>query len=276
MKKTLLYFTLLLSVIFTGCEEAVDIDTDTAPPKLVVDASITWQKGTAGNEQKIKLTTTTNYENTNPPRVSGAVVSIANSVGNTFEFTETPGTGEYICTSFVPEADETYTLTILYNGQTYTATESLKMTPAIDYVTQEVASGVAGEDDRIDVKAYFTDPASTRDYYLFKFQSTTRALPEYGVTDDEFFNGNQIFGLYFNEDQKPGDLVEIKLYGISERYYYYMEKLMNIVGGNGPFGVPAGVLRGNVVNTTNPADYPLGYFNVSEIDTKVYTIIPYE
>lgn len=272
MSKLYIYLMILLSVIFTGCEEAVDIDTDTAPPKLVVDASIAWQKGTAGNEQMIKLTTTANYENTNPPRVSGATVSVKNSANTVFNFTETPNTGEYVCTDFVPEVGETYTLTILYNGQTYTATESLKTTPPIDYVTQEIAAGVGEEEDRIDVKAYFTDSGTTRDYYLFKFQSTTRALPEFGVTDDEFFNGNQIFGLYFNEDQKPGDLVEIKLYGISERYYYYMEKLMNIVGGNGPFGVPAGVLRGNVVNTTNPADYPLGYFNVSEIDTKVYTI----
>lgn len=272
MRKISLYISIFVSVLLIGCEEAVNVDTNTAPPRLVVDASITWQKGTDGSNQKIKLTTTTDYDNLTPPVVSGATVFIKNSSDTAFDFIENPGTGEYICTTFVPVIDEAYTLTIIYNGQTFTASENFESTPPIDFVTQETQAGVGGEEDRIDVKSYFTDPAGSRDYYLFRFQSTIRALPEYGVTDDEFFDGNQVFGLYFNEDQKPGDLLEVKLYGISERYYYYMEKLMNIVGGSGPFSVPAGVLRGNVVNTTLPENYALGYFNLSEIDTRVYTI----
>src|SRR5688572_21282195 len=102
MKNFSIYLILLLSVTFAGCEEVVDVDTDTAPPRLVVDASITWQKGTAGNEQKIKLTTTTNYFNTIPPVVSGATVFITNSSATVFDFIETPSTGEYVCSTFVP------------------------------------------------------------------------------------------------------------------------------------------------------------------------------
>ncbi len=271
-KKLSIYIAIFVSVLLAGCEEAIDVDTNTAPPRLVVDASITWQKGTSGNFQKIKLTTTTAYDNLTPPTVSGATVFIKNSSDTTFDFVESTGTGEYICSTFVPVIDEAYTLTVIYNGQTFTASETFKATPPIDFVAQETQAGVGGEEDRIDVKTYFTDPAGSRNFYLFRFQSTIRALPEYGVTDDEFFQGNQVFGLYFNEDQKPGDVLEVKLYGISERYYYYMEKLMNIVGGNGPFSVPAGVLRGNVVNTTQPENYALGYFNLSEIDSRLYTI----
>lgn len=272
MKKFSIYLTILLSIALAGCEEAVSVDMDTAPPRLVVDASINWEKGTDGSQQMIKLTTTTDYYNTNPPVVSGATVSVRNSSDTTFEFTETPGTGQYVCTSFVPVIDETYTLTIIYNGQTLTATETLKGVVPIDYITQEIAPGIGEEEDVIDIKPYFTDLGNTNDFYMVRVQSSISAIPEYSVTDDEFFQGNQIFWLYNNEHTKPGDLIDVKLYGISQRYFFYWEKLQNIVGNNGPFGTPPGSLRGNIVNTTNPSEFILGYFNLSEVDTKVYVV----
>lgn len=266
---------IVLSVTFTGCEEVVDVDTDTAAPRLVVDASITWQKGTAGNEQTIKLTTTTNYFNVTPPVVSGATVFITNSSATVFDFIETPNTGQYVCSTFIPQMGETYTLTVIHNGRTITATETMMPAPYIDYITQETIAGIENEEDQIQVKTYFTDSAATADYYLVRYQSSVTAIPEYIAIDDEFFNGNQVFGIYLNEDLKPDGLLGVRIYGISERYFHYMEKLINIAGGGGPFSTPGGVLRGNLINTTNPDDYILGYFNVSEIDSQVYTVGPY-
>lgn len=272
MKKLFIYAAILLGICLTGCEDPIHVDTETAPPRLVVDALIAWEKGTAGNEQKIKLTTTTNYYNTNPPAVSGATVFITNSASTVFDFIETPGTGEYVCSTFVPQIDETYTLTVIHDGQTITATETLKGVPVIDYIAQELTPGIGGEEDVIDVKPYFTDPGNTTDFYMFRFKSNITAIPEYSVSDDEFFQGNQIFWLYSNEDTKPGDVIDIKLYGISQRYFAYWEKLSNIVTSNGPFNTPPGTLRGNLVNTTNPGNYVLGYFNLSETDTEVYVV----
>lgn len=272
MKKIYLILTLLLFFGLAGCEETVNVDLDTAPPRLVVDASIMWEKGTDGSDQKIKLTTTTDYYNNHPPVVSGATVYVKNSANVTFNFTETGNTGEYTTESFVPEIGETYTLTVIYNGQTITATETLKAVSPIDYVAQELSPGIGEEEDVIDIKPYFTDPGNSTDFYMFRFQSNLDAFSEFSVSDDEFFQGNQIFWLYQNSDLKPGDVVLIRLYGISQRYFNYMEKLANIVGGNGPFGTPPGVLRGNLVNNTNPDDYVLGYFNLSEVDTEIYNV----
>ena len=38
---------------FTSCEDVINVDLETSNPKLVIDASIKWQKGTTGNEQTI-------------------------------------------------------------------------------------------------------------------------------------------------------------------------------------------------------------------------------
>src|SRR6476620_999796 len=100
--KNLKYFTLLFIAIFaTGCEDVVDVDLDTAAPRLVIDASIDWVKGTDGTVQKVKLTTTTGFYDTVIPVVSGATVSISNSSNVIFDFIETPGTGEYVCNNFI-------------------------------------------------------------------------------------------------------------------------------------------------------------------------------
>lgn len=272
MKKIFLYTTVIFAVFLSGCEKVIDVDLNTAAPRLVVDAAIVWPKGTAGNEQKIKLTMTTSFYNELPPTVSGATVFIKNSEGFTYDFLETPNTGEYVCSTFVPILDETYVLTVNYNGQTLTATEILKPVTSIDYVVQEVTPGIGEEEDQIEVKTFFTDPGNSNDFYMFRFQASIMAVPEFGVSDDEFFQGNQIFGIYQNENLKPGDILGIRLYGISAQYYNYMSKLLNAIGGNGPFSTTPGTLRGNIVNTTNPDDFALGYFSLSETDSALYTV----
>ena len=53
-----------------------------------------------------------------------------------------------------------------------------------------------------------------------------------------------------------------------------MNKLLNIAGGGGgnPFATPPATLRGNIVNQTNEANFPLGYFSLGEVDTAIYTV----
>jgi hypothetical protein len=43
-------------------------------------------------------------------------------------------------------------------------------------------------------------------------------------------------------------------------------------GGGGPFETQPATVRGNMINQTNPDNFPLGYFRISEISTIVYTV----
>ena len=274
MKKyhIILISALLLSAFFVSCEDVIDVDLDNAAPRLVVDASIQWPKGTAGNLQKIKLTTSTGYFDSNIPTVSGATVYIKNSSGTTFDFLETtPGTGEYVCSTFVPVVDELYTLTVIANGQTLTASETLKATPPIDKIEQDTKPGFEGE-DVIEVRTYFTDSALTDDFYMVRYKSSRLAIPQFDITDDEFFQGNQVFGLYRDDELKAGDVLEISLSRISERYNNYMTILTEMANGGGPFSAPPAALRGNIINTASPDNYVFGYFTLSGTNSATYTI----
>ena len=274
--KNIFYITaLFFSLFLTSCEEVIDVDLDTAAPRLVIDASINWEKGTLGNEQKIKLTTTTGYYNPTIPVVGGATVFITNSTGTQFTFAETPGTGEYVCTNFFPEVGETYVLTVINDGQTYKATETLYPASEIDTIAQDNEGGFLNED--VEIRFFFQDNPLVDNFYLIRFDSNHIPYPDYDVLDDEFFQGNQMFGIFSDEDLVPGDVVGIKLYGISERYYNYMEILISMAeggSGGGPFQTPPVSLRGNIVNQNNEANYPLGYFRLGEVSKFDYTVQP--
>ena len=263
---------ILAATFFNSCTDVVDIPLNTDNPRLVIDASINWQKGTTGNNQSIKLSTTTDYYTNVIPAVSGATVFIKNSSNVVFNFVETPNTGVYLCGNFVPVVNETYTLTIVSKGQTYTSTETLKSVAAITSVSQEIQTGLGA--DFLKIKTTFDDPANAENYYLYKYKFTKNLKPEYSVDDDLFFQGNTFFSLVLEEDTKPGETVEIIHYGISKSYYNYMTILLSVAGssGGGPFQSPPATVKGNIKNQTNFDNYPLGYFRVSESDVKNYTI----
>ncbi|MFV8325238.1 DUF4249 domain-containing protein [Flavobacterium sp. ZS1P14] len=267
-----LIIVLLTAVFFNSCTDVVDIPLNTERPRLVIDASINWQKGTTGNNQTVKLTTTTDFYTNVIPVVSGATVFIKNSSNVRFNFIETPNTGVYICGNFAPVLNETYTLTVINNGQTYTATETLKSVAAITSTTQETQAGLGK--DLLQLKTSFNDPADADNYYLYKYKFTKNLKPEYSLDDDLFFQGNTFFSLVLEEDTKPGDQVEITHYGISKAYFNYMNILLKVAGSSdgGPFQSPPAAVKGNIKNQTNFDNYPMGYFRLCETDVKNYTI----
>lgn len=270
--KISLLIAILTTIFLNSCQDVVDIPLNTDKPRLVIEASINWKKGTTGNNQSIKLSMTTDFYTNVIPAVSGATVFIKNSSNVIFNFIETPNTGVYFCSTFVPVINETYTLTVINNGQTYTSTESLKPVAAITSVTQEIQEGLGN--DLLEIKTFFNDPADADNYYLYKYKFTKNLKPEYSLDDDLFFQGNTFFSLVLEEDTKPGDQVEVTHYGISKAYFNYMTILLSVAGTSegGPFQSPPVKVKGNIKNETDFDNYPLGYFRLSEADVTNYTI----
>lgn len=272
MKTAIKFLTLTIALFLVGCEEVIHVNLDTAPPRLVIDASIDWVKNTSGNEQKIKLSTTTGYYSPEFPTVSGATILVSNSTNVIFNFVENAGTGEYFCTNFQPVIGETYYLTITLNGETYTATETLMDVPNMEpTIVQNDKGGFGG--DEVEILTYFQDNAAEQNYYLYNHTSSRVAFPQYQVENDKNDNGNRMTMYYANKDLKPGDVLTIKLYGLSRRYSEYFKKLLTASGNDdGPFATTPTKVRGNIINQTDSKNFAFGYFRLSEVDTKNYTI----
>lgn len=267
--KKFYYIFGVLSLLFFSCEDVVQVDLDSAEPRLVVEASINWQKGEDGSFQKIRLTTTAGYYDQQVPTVSDAIVTVTSEDGVVFEFIE-ENPGNYFCYDFVPEIGKSYELMISINGEVYTATEKLYEVPEIQYVQQN--NDIGFSDDIIEIKYFFQDNPDQVNYYLDSFNSDSFLTAEYGISSDDLFQGNMMYGIFLSDEIKTGDNLEIKLYGISSSYYNYMKVLFNSSDAGGPFPIPVGTVRGNLVNQTNPDNYALGYFRLSEVDQITYII----
>ena len=274
MKKLIIYFVLFFtSVLFSSCEDVIDVDLNNAEPKLVIDGIIKWQKGTTGAEQVIKLSLTNDFFTNDILAANGASVTITNSLNETFIFLEDGVTGNYICNNFNPVIGETYSLVVVYNGELYSATNTFIAGPPILNVQQEIAQGFGGEDE-IEVKYFFQDNGSEDNYYLLGVKNPNKQIPEFGVVSDEFFQGNLMFGFYGSSETESGITLKLSVQGITFGYYNYMNILTTIAGsGTGnPFATPPATLRGNIINQTNSDNFPLGYFHLSEIDEIDYLV----
>ena len=254
-----------IGLFFTGCSKVIDVKLNTAAPKLVIDASIDWEKNTPGNEQKIIISTTTGYYNEEFPSVSGAVVSVANSAGTVFPFTEGAKPGEYVCTNFVPVVGDTYTLTVTLNGVSYSAIETFTATPEIEGpVIQNDKGGMTG--DELEVEFSFQDDGSTNNYYVVGVRSTRIAYPEFNLESDENYQGKKMTQYYSHEDLEKGDSLNIRLYAVSRRFYEYFRKVLTASGDDsGPFPTTPTAARGNIINQADADNPPLGYFRLSEV-----------
>jgi len=269
MRKTLF---ILFSISFFTCEDIIDIELNTSEPKLVIEASINWVKNTPGNEQNIKLSLSGAYFDVTTTPANNAQVSIFDSNNNEFVFIEDGNTGIYSNNNFIPELNGVFSLNINYKGEIYSATETLMSVASIDFVEQKNNGGFSGEETEL--KAYYTDPIDEENYYFFQFSNNLNLIPVLEVYDDEFNNGNQIFGFYTEEDLMSGDEVTIKNHGISQTFFEFMTILLlqNSEEGGGTFESIPATVRGNCINVSNPDNFPFGYFRLSEVDEVIYVV----
>ena len=263
------YLILLLGFSLLGCEDVIDVDLPTGEDKIVIDAEILWQKGGDGSIQTIKISRMAAYYDPSVPKVSGAEVYISNSTGTQFIFSESEEAGFYVCSNFVPQLNETYTLSVRVDDQEYTAVETMMPVSKIERVEQKLVDDFGTEE--MEVAFYFNDPANETNFYLGAFNSGVLTYPEYDLEDDEFSNGNEIRTSFSHEDLKPGATVEISLKGVSERFYNYMSLILDATDPD-PFSSPAAGIKGNITNTNATGSAALGYFRLCESDHISYLI----
>ncbi|VXC20752.1 DUF4249 family protein [Maribacter litoralis] len=278
MKNYIKLLLALFTVSLTGCEDVIDVDVQTDTLRLVVEASLDWEKGTTGNEQLITLRTSTPFFETESTNVTGAEVSVTNNAtGEVFLFTD-QNNGTYTTSTFEPQLEATYTLEILYDGERYIAEDTMNPVPDITDIYQDTEDGF--DDETIELHIVFTDFEEEGDNYLFKFERPQDLLPTLETGDDEFINGNEVDWWYEIDDDEdeeikpllPGDVVNISMHGISRSYFNYIDIVIDQMGGVGIFEATPVDVKGNCINTTNPDNYAHGYFRVTQTNKVTYTV----
>ncbi len=266
--KKILILPILILFILASCEKVVDIDLPSTAPKLIIDASfeVMFNKNPIIANTTVKLRLSADYFEENIPVVTNASVFITNLAnGNVIDFSDTDLDGDYEpTTSFIPEDNSVYELTVIYENETYVGRATKIKSTTLTNVTQGESTLFSGNETELELN--FIDDGNQDNYYLFDFTKNN-----FFTLEDRFFNGsNYNFSFFYLEDEieLPSN-VTVKMSGISKEYFTYFRILVRQSGqgGGGPFQPVPTSLLGNIVNTTNDANFPLGYFHISETDT---------
>ena len=267
MKKIYIY-TILTVLLFSNCEKVVDIDVPTIEPKLIIDASfeVLFNESPVTANVAVKLKLSTDYFDDTIPTVSDAIVFLTNTADNAvINFSDVNLNGNFTpIINFIPKDAIAYELTVIYKNEIYKGNATKVKSTKIDSAIQGDETLFSGKE--IEVKVAFKDNVDNENYYLFNFTNNL-FLP----LEDRFFNGtNYNFSFFYQEEEiEVPTNVTVTMSGITRDYFTYFRILQNQSGtsGGGPFQSVPSSLLGNVINTTNEDNFPLGYFHISETDT---------
>ena len=272
---------LLLFVLASSCEDPIDIDIPDGQERLVVEGWITDQPG----PYEIKLSVTNNFNDTAPnPKVPNATVSVIDSKGSVFLFTE-QAAGVYMSsTDWRGEVGLSYTCLIdLENGmKVVSSAEPLNAVPDFDSLFYKevfppnIIDGIIQEE--FFIGSTIQDPINVENYYRWRITRNRDPLIDVEsivIFSDRFVNGNdfqlEVPQILFSRL----DTVIVRQEGISEKAFDYYDLLIAQATTLGQSsGTAPAVLRGNMFSESNPNEIILGYFGAAAIVSEAIIIAP--
>ncbi len=291
------FFFVLIIAIVVSCEDVIEVDTPSEPPRLIVDAVFRVDITEEFIPVEVKVTETDNFFGEVPVTSLEniiIIITLIDSLGFESSGVKTlaesePGTGVYIPdpnfssdqrirTSAV-EGDLRYDLIIYHKGRKYIA--QTKYVPAVPIENIVQGTGTLFGDDDTEVVITINDDPSRDDFYIFDFD-----FDEYLVTEDEFYQGQEFeFSYFYDRKFEQGKEIEISILGADETFYNYMNQLIEQTEDlQGPFQTPVATVRGNVFDITGldnvnifdnaerPQVFPLGYFAIVQEFKSTITI----
>jgi len=276
MKRIFLF--IITIILGYSCETDVtdDITLNGAAPRIVIEGGIERNTNNPVTEQRIRLTSTIGFlDDGDPNPVTNAQVTV-NDGATDFQFTHTAD-GFYTNNTITAALNTTYTITVIWNGETYVGSDTLNEVAPFDDVYSEFEEETLITDAGYFVKFDSTDPVNEENFYYYKaFRNGEFIIvPDPGnsttlVESDEFFDGQQRIGVNPNEEvaYEIGDSAIVQQLGISEAYYDFLFQLFEQTGNQVPIvgNPPPASIRSNVINTTTPGNRMLGFFYAVDIE----------
>ena len=245
MKNIFKLFTLLL--LFTSCEKEIDLNLDDKSGVLVVDGNVTDQAG----PYYVQLTKSVPFTQANTyPAVTDATVTISDQTGKQDQLVY-DANGRYKTTTLIGTPGNVYTLKIVVDGKTYTASSRLPKVVPLDSLTQD--SIKFGSEVRYAIRPMYTDPMDLGNNYRFIISVNGKSNKAYNLISDNINNGKvnqRAFPIINDEDIEPelkkGDVITVEMHGLDLPIYTYYNALAEITGRGGvtPANPPSNISGG--------------------------------
>lgn len=291
--KTILF--LCASAMMLGCEEVIYPDLQEAAPVLVIDA---WVNDLPKTQTIIITRSQPYFDAVTPPGVAGALVSLVDSQGKVYTFTENdskPGFYEWTPTGFdVLTKNVGYKLIITTGAEILEATSYMGRVPKIDSLTFEKDTRPGSSDEITRAEFWATDPAGIGDAYWIRTYKNGIPLlkpSEINMAFDAGMSiGGQTDGVTFiapvrrrinANDQDDdgvllspivdGDSIQVQIHSVTPAAFTFLTELSiqtNRPGGfQELFSTPLANVSTNIVNTIPGGSKAVGFFNVSAVSS---------
>ena len=254
----------LLTILCVSCEDVVTIDLPKADEQIVIDAELSRPQGGGAASLRVLVTKTTDFYNADIISVDDAYISLVYDD----EVLTASHVENGLYTLDIPEitTDKQYQLIVVVDGVSYTAKEQLVLSGSFDSAIQ--GDGQLFSGNETEVLVTLTDLPGLGNFYLFDFSDNNLF-----VTRDRFYDGQPFtFSFFYDELFPKNEQVTIRMVGIDEAFFTYMQILLSHSGqsGGGPFATATSTLLGNFTSSTE-ADVALGYFRVVEYSSLPFT-----
>ncbi|HPF50762.1 MAG TPA: DUF4249 domain-containing protein [Draconibacterium sp.] len=267
-----------LSVLFSSCEDVVQVDLDESDLDLVsVEAYVNTKEE---NNVHVKLERTLPVDQTgaNPP-INGALVQISDDseTPNIATLKEYNGTGTYLLppnVKYKTEPGRTYFLEItLPDGVEINASDYLRKVEPLDSV--KVNLSARGDYQFLAVFINAPNYPSAVQYYKWDIYINGKMLyksQNMVIANDELVDGNYIYDFEIftdfaiDESDKilfKGDTVKVEQLSISQSAYDFYIGMINQAFTGSPYSVPPANLSGNL--TSSDGKKVLGIFSARDI-----------
>ena len=253
-----IFYLLVLTLVFSGCEKVIDVDLNEASPGLVIQGNLSADQRVA----EVKLTMTTSYFDTlSPEKVPGAKVTLEDDNGRKIVLAETLK-GVYATFGFEPVYKTEYRLTVETKDNIYQAESVLNPPVRIDSVTWKYDEGTSFFDAGYYLNVWFFDPPSIQNYYriqIYRNGLLKRSMDDLIVFNDRYFDGNKVEISLYNDPYYLNDTVRVQLVSLDKNAYEYFSTLGELINTNPGSAAPSNP-------NTNFSNGALGYFSAWSSD----------
>jgi len=263
------YLILLLTlIVFTSCEDVIDMEVKKGKDALVVEGWITDQP--SGNYVKL-YNTIPYFDKPEYIPVRNATVKLSDDAGNNATLIETEP-GKFEIRNLTGQVDRTYTLTIETAQGKYQATTKMqRLSWEIDSVTYEFKEkSVMTEKEGYYPKLFGNEKEGPGDFLLLKMVKNGQPLKkaiEINLFNDEFFDGNYINAAkpFIDEPFKKNDVIRYEFWSLTEDAYRFYSDLKSQLNNGGMFASPNNNTRTNLIKTDPGSMDVIGYFGASKV-----------
>lgn len=229
-------FTLLsiIIILFSSCEDVIELDLQNADAKLVIEANVNDQL----EHQYVKISKTIPFNSSNTFNgFKGAKVTLSTAGIPPITFTEI-SEGIYRSPQFRGVPGKTYKMEVLAEGKLYTAESTMPLPVLADSISFKTLSFFG--DKRIYPSIFYKDPANIQNQYRYILKINNKYQSDI-VFEDRFNDGNAVSDviIYDGDEIKSGDTIDVEMQSIDRKVFKYYFAISQIEGNGGPPVAPA-------------------------------------